>query len=81
MKGKMQKKKAKKIDSLSKTERLLMEHQGKTMDRTVIELASIAITLVVTGQEDDKDGEEEGKDADEDRFVVQSTTDFYVVAR
>ena len=77
----MQKKKAKKIDSLSKTERLLMEHQGKTMDRTVIELASIAITLVVTGQEDDKDGEEEGKDADEDRFVVQSTTDFYVVAR
>ena len=77
----MRKKKAKKIDSLSKTERLLMEHQGKTMDRTVIELASIPITLVVTGQEDDKDGEEEGKDADEDRFIVQSTTDFYVVAR
>ena len=33
-KVKMRKKKAEKINSLSKTEHLLMEHQGKTMDIT-----------------------------------------------
>ena len=43
---------------LSNTEQLLMEQQGKTMDRT----SQYAITLIVTGQEGDKDREEEVKD-------------------
>ena len=54
------------------------------MDRTM-QLAGIAITIVVTGLEDDKDGEEEGKYAEEegrkDRFVIQNRAAFNVAAR
>ena len=43
------KKKTESMDSLSKAEWLFMEQQGKT------KLASIAITIVVAGQENNKD--------------------------
>ena len=50
-----------------------------------IELAIITITIVVTGLENDKDGKEEGKDAEEEdckvQFNIQSRTAFYGAAR
>ena len=54
----MWKKKTEKMDSLSKTESIKVKQW--------IKLASIAITLVVIGQEGDKDEEEEGEDAEEE---------------
>ena len=56
----MQRKKAKKTDSFFKVEQLLWSSKKKQW----IELASIVITIVVTGQEDNKNRLDD-KDAEE----------------
>ena len=50
----MQKTKIEEMDLLAETDRLVMEQQGKTMDRT-------SQSIVVTGQEDDKEGRKKAK--------------------